>query len=227
MKTLSMTYMSVEAALKLAKPYVGSLRKDAAIRGKSVLKCALVTEEYVYATNAHFLIRIHHNESITEPYLHHYKKYEENKDATPAQYPSTDKLNRLIPSKVNAEYVGPVDVKEMNEAAEGAYITASNNEKALKGHTSRVLIQDKGMHVQNPVPGGEFFGTGEFTYKFDMRTPIEGTMYFDYDYLRTVFKTFKQAKEEHATMYFHGTMRPIHLTAGQIEVILLPCRGGN
>lgn len=225
MKTLSMTYMSVEAALKLAKPYVGSLRlKDPT---RPILKCALVTEEYVYATNAHFLIKIRHNESITEPYLHHYKKYEENKDATPADYPSVDKLDRIIPNRLSAEYTGPVDTQEMNEAAEGAYIVAAQNEKVVKHYTSRVLIQDKGMHVQIPVSGGEVFGAGEFTYKFDMRTPIEGTMYFDYKYLKTVFKTFKDAKEEYATMYFHGTQRPMHLTAGQIEVVLLPCRGGN
>ena len=68
--------MKLEQALKLAKPYVGTLGKKAGSR--PVLKTALVTESYVIATNNHILIRIAHDTPIVEPHLHHYENEQDN-----------------------------------------------------------------------------------------------------------------------------------------------------
>ena len=218
MNTLQTNAISVEAALKLAKPYVGPLRrKDPGPR--PILKCALVNEEYVIATNAHFLIRIRHNESITEPYLHHFK--EEYKEfignMTAKNYPQTE---RLIPEKHYAVASGPVNVKELFEAIDGAQVVAKQNEKIIK-ETVRVRLMPDKVYVPDLVKG---FETGEYTYRFDRNIPIKEEMYFNGDYLTQVFRTFKQYKEKNVDMYFFGKLRQIYLVAGAVEIILLPCR---
>ena len=220
MNTLQTTAISVEAALKLAKPYVGSLRtKDPGPR--HILKCALVNEEYVIATNSYFLIRIRHNESITEPYLHHFK--EEYKEfigsMTAKNYPQTE---RLIPQKDYASASGPVDVKEMYEAADGAQVVATQNEKVIK-QSVRIQVSENKIYVPDVVKG---FETGEFTYRFDnpIPVPFPEEMHFDGKYLTQVFRTFKQYKEKNVEMYYFGQLRPVYLVAGAVEIILLPCR---
>ena len=220
MNTLQTHTMSVEAALKLAKPYVGNLRKkDPGPR--PILKCALVNEEYVIATNSHFLIRIRHNESISEPYLHHFKKeYEEYVGSKNAKsFPQTE---RLIPQKDYASASGPVDVKEMYEAADGAQVVAAQNEKIIK-QSVRIQVSENKIYVPDVVKG---FETGEFTYRLDnpIPVPFPEEMHFDGKYLTQVFKTFKQYKEKNVDMYFYGTLRPLYLVAGAVEIIVVPCR---
>ena len=70
--------MKLEQALKLAKPYVGTLGKKAGSR--PVLKTALVTEKHVIATNSHILIRIAHDEEGVTPYLHHYNEQDDSEE---------------------------------------------------------------------------------------------------------------------------------------------------
>ena len=226
MNTLQTKAVSVEAALKLAKPYVGNLRKkDPGMR--PILKCALVTEEHVIATDSHRLIRIRHNESITEPYLHHFKESYKNYIGilTARNFPQTE---RLFPQKSYAISSGPVDVKEMYEAAAGAQVVTSKNTKVLKElfedevirevvrvTDSRLYVVDKLEH--HPETSG---------YKCDLNQliPITEETHFDGNYFKQIFKTFKQAREKTADMYFFGPKRQTYLVAGPIEIILLPCR---
>lgn len=218
MRTETKTAVSIEAALKLAKPYVGSLRGKHP-GSRPILKCALVTGKYVIATDAHRLIRIEHNEIVSEPYLHHYKKWEESEHLTANQFPQTE---RLIPQISYARDSGPVDVKEMYEAVTGAQVVAAQNEKVLE-RSVRVQVTEDKVHV--PDTSGKF-ETGEYTYRLDRLIPITEETHFDGKYLVQVFKTFKQYKTKTVDIHYYGPMRPIYLVAGPIETILLPCRRG-
>ena len=216
MNTLQTTAISVAAALKLAKPYVGSLRKKNP-GGRPILKCALVNEEYVIATNAHFLIRIRHNESITEPYLHHFK--EEYKEfignMTAKNYPQTE---RLIPNKYMAIASGPVEVKKMYEAAAGAQVIAAQSGKILMD-VIRVHLEEDKIHTKDAQKTPH----DVYTHRFDRLIPVTEETCFNGDYLKQVFRTFKQHKEKNVDMFYYGPTRPIYLVAGAVEVVLLPC----
>ena len=218
MRTETKEAVSIEAALKLAKPYVGSLRAKHP-GSRPILKCALVTGKYVIATDAHTLIRIEHNEIVSEPYLHHYKKWEESEHLTVNQYPQTE---RLIPQVGYEKDSGPVDVKEMYEAVTGAQVVSAQNEKVLDVYTRVQVTEDK-IHVPDIVPG---FQTGEYTYRLDRLIPVTEETHFDGKYLVQVFKTFKQYRTALVDMYYYGPMRPIYLVGGPVEIILLPCRRG-
>ena len=225
MNTLQTKAVSVEAALKLAKPYVGSLRKkDPGMR--PILKCALVTEEHVIATDSHRLIRIRHNESITEPYLHHFKESYKNYIGilTARNFPQTE---RLFPQKSYAISSGPVDVKEMYEAAAGAQVVTSQNQKVWEREYEEfrrevVRVTDSRLYVVDKLePHPE---TSEYKYDLKQLIPITEETHFDGNYFKQIFKTFKQAREKTADMYFFGPKRQTYLVAGPIEIILLPCR---
>lgn len=245
MNTLQTNTMSVEAALKLAKPYVGSLKKNPGSR--AILKTALITEKHVIATNSHFLIRIRHNESIIEPYLHFFnlehKEYLGHKEAS--KYPKTE---RLFPQINHATSSGPISVKEMSEAIEGACVAAKSNAAyelenlkaknsrapkhlkktvdelkadAMRVRASRVYLTDTKTEV---IDIERTFETGSFTYTFDNPIPVTEQTAFNPEYLSTIMKTFRSVKEKTVNCYYYGPIRPLYLVAGPIEIIILPVR---
>ena len=230
--------MKIETAVKLAKPFVGSLKTAGE---RPILKSALVTGEYVIATNSHFLIRIKHDETINPHahYLHHYKKeITEHLDAK--SYPKTD---RLIPDPNYANSSGTLDTKEMFEAIQGAAVAGEFNHKVdyenaiyensqlpkqrRKGKdTIKTLTAPKVVLTEDKAHVKAFtkeFRTGEYTYTFDSKLPLQETT-FNVDYLKTIFKTFKAAKEPEIKAHWTSNMRPWYLVAGDIEIIILPVR---
>ena len=235
--------MKLEQALKLAKPYVGTLGKKAGSR--PVLKTALVTEKHVIATNSHILIRIAHDEPSVEPYLHHYKKYDETEAFEASHYPKTD---RLFPDRDYAKSSGPMDTQEMYEAMENACVAAKMNAEfeleQLKIKNSRVpkhlkltveqLKRDaegaKSARVYLTEDKAEVFDTrhvsetGSFTYNFDEPIPIPEKMAFNPEYLKKAIVSFRSSKEKTIECNFYGPLRPLYLVAGDVEVIILPVR---
>ena len=230
--------MNIETAVKLAKPFVGSLNKNPGSR--PILKTALVTEEYVIATNSHILIRIKHDETIEAPYIHKYKEYDELFGMEASSYPKTD---RLFPDPSYANSSGTLDTKEMFEAIEGACVCAEFNmkvdlenawyeNKQLAKHLQKtkdevkaavkpkVVLNKDRMEVKS---FSQNFETGSYTYTFDNPLPLEEST-FNVGYLKTVFKTFKAAKEPEIKAHWTSNMRPWLLTAGNIEIIILPVR---
>ena len=245
MNTLQTTAIPIKAALKLAKPYVGSLKKNPGSR--AILKTALVTEKHVIATNSHFLIRIRHNESIKEPYLHFFnlehKEYLGHKEAS--KYPKTE---RLFPQINHATSSGPISVKEMSEAIEGACVAAKSNAAyelenlkaknsrapkhlkktvdelkadAMRARASRVYLTEDKTEV---IDTERTFETGSFTYTFDAPIPIPEKMAFNPEYLKMTVKSFRSVKEKKIECNFYGPLRPLYLTAGDIETIVMPVR---
>lgn len=232
--------MNIETALKLAKPFVGSLRGSKA-GGRPLLKTALVMETHVIATNSHILVRIAHHEEGVTPYLHHYKKFEGSEHLEVSRYPKT---NRLFPDRDYATAKGPIDTQEMYEALVGACVAAEFNadiqfeelkqaNKKKPGHLrktadelrlqarSRVTLTDNKAEV---VDYSHNFESGAYSYTFENKPPITEKTWFDPEYLKLIFKTFKQAKENTIECNFFGSLRPLYLIAGDIEVIALPVR---
>ena len=212
--------MKLEQALKLAKPYVGTLGKKAGSR--PVLKTALVTEKHVIATNSHIVIRIAHDEPSVEPYLHHYKKYDETEAFEASHYPKTD---RLFPDRDYAKSSGPMDTQEMYEAMQNACIAAKMNEKAHekagKDRPVRVYLTDNKAEVPDKL---RTFESGSFTYNFDEPIPIPEKMAFNPEYLKKAIVSFRSSKEKTIECNYYSPLRPLYLLAGDIEVIVLPVR---
>jgi len=209
--------MNIETALKLAKPYVGSLAKDPGSR--PVLKTALVTEEYVIATNTHILIRIKHDDIISEPYLHKYRDYKELEYDDVSRYPKG--VHKLVPTPDSRYTSGTLDTKEMVEAIEGACVTSTQNTKALGlPNPQHVLMEPAKMSVTPTVLN---FETGSYTYIFSNKLPLENTA-FNPHYLKMAFKTFKAAGEKSINSHWVTPDRPWLLTSNDIEVVVLPVR---
>lgn len=206
--------MKLEQALKLAKPYVGTLGKKAGSR--PVLKTALVTEKHVIATNSHILIRIAHDEPSVEPYLHHYKKYDETESFEAANYPKTD---RLFPDRDYANSSGPMDTQEMYEAMNNACV--ASKAQSTKKYTHHVFLTEDKAEITDEF---QTFESGSFTYTFDNPIPIPEKMAFNPEYLKTAIKSFRSSKEKTIECNFYGPLRPLYLTAGDIEVIVTPVR---
>lgn len=209
--------MNIETALKLAKPYVGSLAKDPGTR--PVLKTALVTEEYVIATNTHILIRIKHDDLISEPYLHKYRDYKELEYDEISRYPKG--VHKIVPTPDSHYTSGTLSTKEMLEAIEGACVTSTQNTKALSlTKPQHVLMEPEKMSV---TPSMENFDTGSYSYTFDKALPLEKTA-FNPHYLKIAFKTFKAAGEKSINSHWLERHRPWLLTSNDIEVVVLPVR---
>lgn len=227
--------MNIETAVKLAKPFIFKRK------GRPALTTALVTEEYVIATNTHFLIRIRHNEEGITPYLHLYKKDKETEALEANSYPKTD---RLIPDKSYATSSGHMDTAELWEAVECACVAAEFNhdveveeevaaqkdkpkhlkktKKEIKDKKIPTLYcTDKEMTVRAKY---QDVNSGNFTYNLDKAIPFTEKTAFNSAYLKTAIKTFRSAKEKSIEGYFYSNVRPFYMTAGDIEIIILPVR---
>jgi DNA polymerase III sliding clamp (beta) subunit (PCNA family) len=202
--------IELKKAIELVKPFVGSLRMKAAIR--PILKTALINNEYVIATDSHRLIRIKHNQEVTEPYLHRYKA-ELSQYESASSYPD---ISRLLPDKYNVQQEFKVNVAEWIEAHKlGLVATKEDRNKVIKIENNKIYSEyvDQNSHFNNI----------SFVYTLDHNTNIEKVAY-NCEYMLTALKVFKKLKEKEVTCYFYGPMRPMYFVSDAVEVLILPVR---
>jgi DNA polymerase III sliding clamp (beta) subunit (PCNA family) len=202
--------IKIKKAIELAKPFVGNLRMKTAIR--SVLKTALITPEYVIATDSHRLIRIHHNEEVKDNYLHHYKE-ELTKDVAVISYPQVD---RLFPETRDAQVKTTINVAEWLEAH-------TLGMEAAKEHKNKVIhLKENEFTVNFPNTEPNFEDIA-FRYSLDSDTGIE-EVHYNCEYMLQALKMFKKMKIQTVTLYFYGKVRPMLLVSENVEMILMPVR---
>jgi DNA polymerase III sliding clamp (beta) subunit (PCNA family) len=212
--------IELKKAIDLVKPFVGSLKMKTAPR--AVLKTALIDNEYVIATDSHRLIRIKHNQEVTEPYLHHYKP-ELTQDIAVTSYPD---ISRLLPDKYNAQQILYVNVAEWIEAHELGLVAAKEHRNTVIGlkenqfnvNAVKTFINKKGKEEKQPD-----YNQISYKYTLDYNTNIEKVSY-NCEYMLTALKVFKKLKEKEVTCYFYGPMRPMYFVSDEVEVLILPVR---
>jgi DNA polymerase III sliding clamp (beta) subunit (PCNA family) len=212
--------IELKKAIDLVKPFVGSLKMKTALR--PVLKTALINDEYVIATDSHRLIRIKHNQEVSEPYLHHYKP-ELTQDVAVTNYPD---ISRLLPDKTFASNILYVNVAEWIEAHELGLVAAKEHRNTVIGlkenqfHVNAVktFINKKGKEEKQPD-----YNQISYKYTLDYNTNIEKVAY-NCEYMLTALKVFKKLKEKEVTCYFYGPMRPMYFVSDSVEVLILPVR---
>jgi DNA polymerase III sliding clamp (beta) subunit (PCNA family) len=198
--------ITVEKAVEIAKPFVGSLRGKFAAR--AVLKSALIKGEYLTATDAHRLIRLQLDKERA-PYLHHYKEISEGQ--TSSNYPATD---RLIPSASDAKQSFLIDLNKWIEAHKEALEHA-------KGLKNKDVHLDSNGTLFTPAPGCE---ADRFTCRLsDKPINIEKTAY-NCQYMLDALKALKKLKHKEVTLHWYSTVRPMLLKAEGVEIVLLPVR---
>jgi DNA polymerase III sliding clamp (beta) subunit (PCNA family) len=214
--------IELKKAIELVKPFVGSLRMKAATR--PILKTALINNEYVIATDSHRLIRIKHNQEVTEPYLHHYKP-ELTQDIAVTSYPD---ISRLLPDKYNVQQEFKVNVTEWIEAHELGLVAAKEHRNTVIGlkenqfnvNAVKTFINKKGKEEKQP-------DYNQISYKYTLdtntNTNIEKVSY-NCEYMLTALKVFKKLKEKEVTCYFYGPMRPMYFVSDSVEILILPVR---
>jgi DNA polymerase III sliding clamp (beta) subunit (PCNA family) len=212
--------IELKKAIELVKPFVGSLKMKTAPR--AVLKTALINNEYVIATDSHRLIRIKHNQEITEPYLHHYKP-ELTQDIAVTSYPDT---SRLLPDKYNAQNILYVNVAEWIEAHELGLVAAKEHRNTVIGlkenqfnvNAVKTFINKKGKEEKQPD-----YNQISYKYTLDHTTNIEKVAY-NCEYMLTALKVFKKLKEKEVACYFYGPTRPMYFVSDSVEILILPVR---
>jgi DNA polymerase III sliding clamp (beta) subunit (PCNA family) len=212
--------IELKKAIDLVKPFVGSLKIKTAPR--PILKTALINNEYVIATDSHRLIRIKHNQEVTEPYLHHYKA-ELTQALSVTSYPD---ISRLLPDKYNAKQEFKVNVSEWIEAHELGLVAAKEHRNTVIGlkenqfnvNAVKTFINKKGKEEKQPD-----YNQISYKYTLDYNTNIEKVAY-NCEYMLTALKVFKKLKEKEVTCYFYGPMRPMYFVSDAIEVLILPVR---
>lgn len=218
MKTLTKN-ITVDAAIKLVKPFIGSLpNTDKDLSSiKKVLKTALITPEYVIATDSHRLIRITHNEVLTENSLHHYKPY--TKDKTAADYP---KIERLFPDLAYAKNVFTINVAEFLEAHEAGYVVAHGNAEVKKRDSFVIKLSGNILQVVPTVERD--FNQAGYKYTLDDGAPEEVSVHYNSKYMVDCMKVLQKLKHKEATIYYYGPHRPFLITAEDVDMILLPVK---
>jgi hypothetical protein len=209
MKTL-VKGIELKKAVELAKPFVGGLRMKTATR--PVLKTALITPEYVIATDSHRLIRIRHSEEIPAKYLHHYKE-ELTKDVNVISYPQID---RLLPDKLDAQKEVNINVSEWLEA----HTLGMEAAKEDKNKVIRLAKNEFTVNFPGTTPN---FNEIAFKYTLVSNTGIE-QVYYNCEYMLQALKVLKKMKVKTATFYFYGSLRPILFVSENVEMLILPVR---
>jgi DNA polymerase III sliding clamp (beta) subunit (PCNA family) len=212
--------IELKKAIDLVKPFVGSLKMKTAPR--PILKTALINNEYVIATDSHRLIRIKHNQEVSEPYLHHFKP-ELTQDVSVTSYPD---ISRLLPDKYNAKQEFKVNVAEWIEAHELGLVAAKEHKNTVIGlkedqfnvNAVKTFINKKGKEEKQPD-----YNQISYKYTLDYNTNIEKVSY-NCEYMLTALKVFKKLKEKEVTCYFYGPMRPMYFVSESVEVLILPVR---
>lgn len=202
----------IEKALQAVKPF--------AIREKKfmthpVLAAALVTPDFVIATDAYRAVRIRHGEQIKESYLHFYKKDSRLMGAYEAKnYPNICN-DHIFRDPAGAQEKFEIDVIEWLEAHKVGSLAAKehpNKNITLVGDILKVEPAD-----------AEPFNQITYSYKFNQKTPIERVTY-NCKYMLDALRLFKKYKHQKIIFHFFGDMLPILLTAGNIEIVILPIR---
>lgn len=219
MKTTQTKGINAETAIKLVKPFLGSLAKKACST-RPVLKTAQITDKYVTVTDSHILIRVTHNEPETENRLHHYSEHTKHLDFS--SYPATD---RLFPDKYSAQRHIGINVKEWDSIHDMGVVAASehrNNVIDLENdrfHVKPVTMTTDKKGNPIPVPPTEQL---EFTYKLEAPTGMDVS--YNCVYMMQTLRAFAKMKIKEVDLYYYGPTRPMYFVGENIEVILLPVR---
>jgi hypothetical protein len=200
----------LDKLIDLCKPFVGNLKRKTVSR--PVLKTALITPEYVIATDSHRLIRIKHKETVPANYLHHYKK-ELTADCDVTSYPD---ISRILPETSAAQKEVKINVAEWLEAHELGLIAA-------KVHRNCIITLENGLLYTNFSNESPQFEDIAFKYILDDPTGIEKVTY-NCEYMLELMKVLKKAKITETTLYFYGHLWPMYFIAGDIEALILPVR---
>lgn len=200
--------LSIEKAVQLAKPFVGSLRKKQDAR--PILKTALVTQQHVITTDATYLVRISHNEELSSSYLHHYKESTKN-----LEVPNYPQIERLLPDTYDAQHSFTIDLKEWIQAHDLGLIAAKGNDSK----NDDITLQNDKLLVNKPDLNFDSIG---FAHSIEP-TNIEKVTY-NCKKMLEILKTFKKAKQNNVTVHYYGPFRPIYFKSEEVEAILLPIR---
>lgn len=214
----------LKEALKVAKSFTMSRASKYENSPRPALRGAWVTEQYVYATNSEFLIRIEHDADVKEPYVQMYKTSDENNyKFNPVPYPSVE---RIVPDKLNASWCYEIaDLKEWQQIQEMAALVKNKNT-----FTTLNLNLDR-ITAKNPdVDLGL-----EFTYR---HLPLirnieyrpsgladEPTLHYNAKHMIAICKAFKQMKYKgHLHLYIFGEEKPMTIEGDGIVTVQLPLR---
>lgn len=207
-----------------AKPFVSKAKS------RPILTATLVDENYIIATDSHRLIRIKHNENIQEPFIHEYKKGDDILDVH--SYPDT---HRLIPIASHATQTFTINTTEWLEAHKNGLVAAKEHDNLnimLKGDALYVfpVLEKKGKYNKKErkyekinVPLHEQLS---YAYKLDDVTLVDNISY-NCKYMIEALKVFKKYKHTEVKFHFYSIHRPFLLTAGDIEILILPIRLNN
>lgn len=220
------TRISVDKAVTMAKPFVGSLRGKEFTR--PVLKTALVTEQHVIATDSHRLIRIQHEGLTTETYLHHY--ISESKECVASSYPD---VSRLFPDKYNAKSEFAINVNEWLAAHNTASV-ASNHFKNKVIRLDRNVLFVPGYETYQKKVGKsiiieELQKWNEPMFKHELERNSGATVTYNCQFMLDVLKVYKKLRIAEITCYYYGPHRPMYFADkdNQVDALILPIRTTN
>lgn len=184
--------LELTKAIIAAKPYAVSSRVKRPSR--PVLQKALVTDSHVIATDAKILIRIQHDEPIQEPFMYNYKEAENEPNAH--TYPD---ISRLVPNPGNAKRTITINIAD--------WLGAHKN---FAGKDI-IMLQNNQLHAYQK----------DISHLLGAPTGIENIAYSN-TYMTQALKTFKNLKITSAILHYYGIHRPIMLTAGPVEILIMP-----
>ena len=202
----------IEKALQAVKPFTIREKK---FMTRPVLAAALVTPDHVIATDSFRAVRIRHGEEVKEAYLHFYKKDSRLAGAYEAtNYPNVCN-DHIFRDPADAQAIFEIDVREWLEAHKVGEVAAKelpNKNITLSGDTLKV----------DPADCEPFYQVS-YSYQLGEKTPIDSLTY-NCKYMLDALRLFKKYKHDKIVFHFFGDLLPIILTAGNIEIVIMPIR---
>lgn len=200
--------LTMDKITKAVKVFAVSSRKKNASR--PILKRALVTESHVIATDSYRLIRVRHNETIENPYLHEYTIQNDALDVS--NYPDT---SRLLPDTYNAKKSFTVNVQEWITAHDSGLVVAKQEKNKVISLNENGKLYAKDVELQT-----------EYAYQlYDESLDIPKVSY-NCQYMLDAMKTLKKLGYKEVTCYYYGSMRPLLFQTNDeiVDILILPVR---
>lgn len=123
-------------------------------------------------------------------------------------------VSRIIPDKSNARQEIAVNVNELLQGVDMAYSTG----KLMDDLEGKVIVRFENgkMYFKHPM----------LSVKHEVGFSFESKMSFNAKYLLDALKMFKADKNETVTFYYFGSMRPLLIENGNLDLLalILPVR---
>lgn len=206
---------TIEEALRLAKDFTAPRRKGIQDALRPALRGASVDENYVWATDGTWLIRIKHNEINDTSYIFGYTPEDTRYFSSGnAIYPA---CQNLIPERSTATCILTIEkIHDWLNAHEQVCVM-KHNQFHTTLNTYEKTIKAKSMEK------GIFGNSMTFIYRnlpFEM-TGDDSKLYYDASKMVKILKMLQKLRSE-IKFYIFGARRPFVLEAEDILILVLP-----